>query len=203
MRTVGVRTSQQWCCHPSELCCWSLGSLLSLLSTPFHTPALCVCQVAELDAKLSAALAAWQDGARDVKPPPAVSSAEGPGAEPERALLATVVAADTALRERQAALDAAKRAAGAALERLRQARDRDARCQAAERSSAAEPQPSAIGVPAALVAGRLAGAYRKLAQLHVSEGLLELKVCLAAVFCLPDPYAACAGHASQDSNADW
>ena len=45
-------------------------------------------------------------------------------------------------------------------------------------------QPQVAGMPAAVVAGRLAGAYRKLAQLRVREGLLELKVrwlCLGAV----------------------
>ena len=133
-------------------------------------------QVVELDARLSAALVAWQDSASAAQPPLAVKSGAAPTADPEGALLAAVVNADTALRERQAALDAADRAAGAALEQLRRARDRAARCEAAEKSSVAEPQPSAMGVSAALVAGRLASAYRKLAQLHISEGLVELKV---------------------------
>jgi len=91
-------------------------------------------QAAELDALLSAALAAWQSTADDVQPQGPV--ADGTASE-RRGRLAAVVAADTALTEQQRSLDIADRAAGAALERLKRARDRVARCQA--RSS---PRPS-------------------------------------------------------------
>ena len=83
--------------------------------------------MAELDARLSSALAAWQDSADDVQPP--VSAADGTASE-GRARQAAVVAADTALTEQQRLLEIVDRAAGAALERVKRARDRVARCQA-------------------------------------------------------------------------
>ncbi len=88
-------------------------------------------QVAELDARLSAALAAWQSSAGDVQPH--VSVAERTASE-GRALLAAVVATDMALTEQQRSLEVVDRAAGAALERVKRARDRVARCQARARA---------------------------------------------------------------------
>ena len=85
----------------------------------------CASQVAELDARLASALTAWQGIAGEEQLEPPIGTA--PDAS---ALLAAVVAADTALTGQQLALDSAERAASAALERVRRARDRVARCQA-------------------------------------------------------------------------